>query len=451
MAAVGGVPEQLTDIEEDEDAHVFPQMLPGGRAMLFSVWKSGAIRDERKSDIVVESTETRERSLLISSGTAPKYVSTGHLVFVRRGTLMAVAFDPNRLAVLGDPIGVVDDVMQTLEGEASSLKNGQAQFALSDSGSLAYVSGGIYPEGERELVWLDRTGTLDPLPLPLSGFYHPRISPDGRRVAYTAGRPSGQYVGVYDIALDIPARRTSGGRANSAVWSPNGEALIYNSTTSDGGVNLFLMAADGSGQPERLTQSDNYQTPASWSPDNLVTFMESRPGFPNDIMILPMEGDRTARPFLATEHDETHPVFSPDGRWIAYRSTEELSSGEVYVRPYPGPDPVYKISNGGGTSPAWSLDGKQLFFASGASMSDSQMMVVDVSTDEGFSRGRPRVLFDPSLLDVAIGTYNGRTYDVSADGRFLLTTMGQNEPEPATEINIILNWFEELKERVPVP
>ena len=195
VAAVGGVPEQLTHVNKDEDGHLFPQMLPGGNAMLFSVWKSGAIRDERKSDIVVESIETRERSLLISEGTVPRYVSTGHLVFVRRGTLLAVAFDVDRLTVLGDPLVVVDDVMQALEGDDNSFITGQAQFALSDSGSLAYVSGGIYPESERELNWLDRTGTLELLPLPPSGFFTSRISPDGRRLAYTAGRPSEQYIG----------------------------------------------------------------------------------------------------------------------------------------------------------------------------------------------------------------------------------------------------------------
>ena len=167
--------------------------------------------------------------------------------------------------------------------------------------------------------------------------------------------------------------------------------------------------------------------------------MESRPDFRRDIMILSMEGDRTARPFLATEHDETHATFSPDGRWIAYRSTEELERGEMYVRPYPGPDPMYKISNGGGTSPAWSLDGKQLFFKSGCP-GDCQMMVVDVSFEEGFSRGRPRVLFNS-----VEATSGNRNYDVSAAGRFLEPTESQNEPEPATEINVILNWFEELK------
>ena len=208
-----------------------------------------------------------------------------------------------------------------------------------------------------------------------------------------------------------------------------------------------MTAADGSGEPERLTESDATQHPGSWSSNGVLAFVERLEGTPWDIMILSMDGESQPVPFRETPFTEMYPAFSPDGNWLAYGS-DETGRFEVHVRPFPAGEPAYQVSNGGGVAPVWSPNGEQLFYRTAVVDGSMRIMAVDVSGESTLTRSRPQMLFEGPL----VGMNPIRGLDLSPDGtRFVMLTRVVREPEPVTRINIVQNWFEELKERVPVP
>ena len=247
VPANGGSLSRLTTFESAQGERlVYPELLPGGRAVLYNV-ALGEVPSQW--DIVVESLDTGQRRVVVEGGSDPRYVSSGHIVFVRTGSLMAVPFDVRRLEVTGAPVVVVEDVMQAEQGTNSSLNTGAGQFSVSDSGSLAYVPGGVYTVPEASLVWVDRNGASEPIPLPPGNYVHPRVSPDGTRLAYAEGPRGNKQVWVYDIGLEIPIRLTTAGENAALVWSPDSTRLAFMSTGEGGTYRLLSMAADGSGRP----------------------------------------------------------------------------------------------------------------------------------------------------------------------------------------------------------
>ena len=276
---------------------------------------------------------------------------------------------------------------------------------------------------------------------PAHAYLYPRLSPDGRRVAVAITGPDTQ-VWLYDLSRETMTRLTFEGNANqSPAWTPDGKRITFNSN-KEGPLNLFWQRADGSGGLERLTTSEYVHLPTSWSPDGqLLAFVEVNPITGRDIWVLRL-GDRKAQPFLRTPFDESAPRFSPDGRWLAYASNES-GRYEIYVQPYPGPGGKWQISTEGGTEPAWNPNGRELFYRSG-----DMMMAVDVKTKPSFTLGKPRVLFKGQYSPTPATLPN---YDVSPDGqRFLMLKASEQEAAAPTQINVVLNWFEELKRRVPV-
>ena len=434
VSAAGGTPQQLTsfDLTKGETGHWFPQSLPGGRAVLFRVQPRSLNRIE------VLSLETGERKVLIERGTDARYVPTGHLVYAQGetpGTLLAVPFDSERLEVTGAPAPILEGVMQS---PVSNL----AQFSFSSQGSLVYVPGGVQEQGFT-LVWVDRQGAVDPLPAPPRVYLNARLSPDGQRMAVTiAENPSD--VWVYDISRDTLTRLTFEGDNRLPVWTPDGERVTFRSDR-EGPRNIFWKPADGSGAAERLTTSAGEQTPSSWSPDGqLLAFYEryaDETGTTSnrDIWVLPLEAERKPQPFLQTPFEETAGMFSPDGRRLAYVSNE---SGrlEVYVQPYPGPGGKWQISTEGGTEPVWARNG-ELFYRNG-----NEMMAAEITTEPTFSAGTPRLLFEGNYQSSggALAQYN-----VTSDGQRFLMIQPVEPEQPATQIHVVLNWFEELKQRVP--
>jgi Tol biopolymer transport system component len=233
------------------------------------------------------------------------------------------------------------------------------------------------------------------------------------------------------------SRLTSEGSSQVPIWTPDGSRIVYRATRA-GTRNLFWKPVDGGGPEERLTTGEYVHTPHSWSPDGkLLAYEEEHPETGDDIWLLPIEGDRSPRPFLKTRFHEWFPRFSPDGRWLAYVSNES-GRDEVYVQPFPGPGRRWQISTEGGTAPVWARSGRELFYRNGR-----QLMSVEVATQPGFSATHPRSLFE--------GQYRiFRTdYDVSPDGQRFLMLEPLEPPQPATQINVVLNWFEELKQKVP--
>jgi Tol biopolymer transport system component len=246
---------------------------------------------------------------------------------------------------------------------------------------------------------------------------------------------------LFDFAREVLTRLTRTGNLNGLpAWTPDGQRVAFVSDR-DRARNLYWQRTDGSDDPERLTTSEHNHTPMSWSPDGqLLIFGEINPVTGFDIWVLRMS-DRKAQPVLCTAANESSPRFSPDGRWLAYAS-DESGRQEIYVRPYPGPGGRWQISADGGREPVWNRNGRELFFRNG-----DRMMAVEIATQPGFSAGKPRMLFEGSYEPTVFTVAN---YDVAPDGRrFLMLKHSEQEAAAPTHINVVLNWFEELKRRVP--
>jgi Tol biopolymer transport system component len=438
MSEGGGTVQPLTRFEKGEISHRWPEFLPGGKAVLFAVGTNGI--NFANAQVAVQLVGTGQRRNLAQGGTYPRYAPSGHLVYAQGGILMAVPFDPQRLDVTGTAVPVAEGVLQ-------SLSTGAAQYSFSSRGSLVYVSGGVQ-SAQRRLVWVSRNGEEKPLTAPAHAYVFPRLSPDGRRVAVTIQDQETQ-VWLYDLPRETLTRLTFEGNQNyNSVWTPDGKRIAFEST-KEGPLNIFWRLADGSGGLERLNTSEYTNAPMSWSPDGqLLAFIEVNPTTQRDIWVLRM-GDaspgsgqvRKAQPFLRTPFDETEPRFSPDGRWLTYIS-DESGRYEIYVQPYPGPGGKWQISTEGGTEPMWNPNGRELFYRSGG-----KMMAVDIATQPGFTAGTPRMLFEGGYEPAPVPITN---YDVSPDGqRFLMIKSNEQEQAAPTQINVVLNWFEELKRRVP--
>ena len=429
VSDAGGARQPLTHLESDLNQR-WPDWLPGGKSLLFG---GGAIGDPR---VAVYSIATREQRNLIPGGTQPRYLPSGHLVYAQDGNLMAAPFDPKRLVVTGAAVSVV-------EGVGHSLISGHAQYSVSATGSLVYVNGASL-SGQGKLVWVSRNGADQALAAPARAYVWPRISPDGKRIAASIAEQNIQ-IWQYDISRDTLTRFTfEGNRNNNPTWTPDGKRIAFLSDK-----NIFWQLADGSGGLERLTTSEFTEVPMSWSPDGqLLAFIELNPSTGLDISMLhlgdPSAGSgqvRKAQMFLRTPFNESVPRFSPDGRWVAYISNES-SRNEIYVQPYPGPGGKWQISTDGGTEPVWNPNGRELFFRNG-----DKMWAVDITTQPSFAAGKPRLLFHgPYLLSPATSS----NYDVSSDGqRFLMVKPNEQEQTAPTQINVVQNWFEELKQKVP--
>jgi len=223
------------------------------------------------------------------------------------------------------------------------------------------------------------------------------------------------------------------------AWTPDGRRIAFQSNR-DGPQNLFWQLADGSGALERLTTSEFVNAPESWSPDGqLLAFIELNPATGRHIWLLRL-GDRKAEPFHGTQFNEGAPQFSPDGRWLAYVS-DESGRTEVYVQPYQGPGGKWQISTDGGTEPVWNRNGRELFYRSG-----DKMMAVEIAMHPSFSVGKPKVLFEGKYVP-SPATFPA--YDVSPDGQRFLMLKPSEQEQTTTQINVVLNWFEELKRQVP--
>jgi eukaryotic-like serine/threonine-protein kinase len=440
VPAAGGTPKPLTvpDRKKGEYGHRWPQILPGGKAVLFTIW-TGAYFDEAR--IGVLSLETGERRVLIEGGTYARYIPSGHMVYARAGGLLAVPFDLKRLEVTGPSVSI-------LEGVSMNPTFGGAEFSSSSDGSLVYVPGGSSAV-ERTLLWVDRKGEARPLPAPPRAYLSPRLSPDGQRLAVSIeGTNAGLW--LYDLARGTLTRLTeTAGAIPFPIWTPDGKRVTFLSALG-GALNLYWMPADGSGAAERLTTSENTQWPGSWSPNGLVlAFSESDPTTGSDIWVLrladdpstPLGAGRKAQPFLQTPSNESGGIFSPDGRWLAYVS-DESGRQEVYLRPFPGPGGRLQISTEGGIEPVWARNGRELFYRNG-----DKMMVVAVETKGEFAAAKPKVLFE-AHYETSVFTFEPN-YDVIPDAQSFIMIKGSEQESAPTQVNVVLNWFEELKRLAP--
>jgi eukaryotic-like serine/threonine-protein kinase len=433
VSAAGGKPKPLTvpDRKKGEISHRWPEILPDGTTLLFSVWSGGSFDDARIESL---SLHTGERRTLIEGGTYARYEPSGHLVYARAGGLVAVPFDLKSLRVRGSPVTI-------LEGVGTNPASGWAEFSTSTDGSLAYVPGGSSVI-ERTLLWVDRKGAARPLPAPPRAYLCPRLSPDGRMLVVGS---EGAGLWLYDLARDTLTRLTdTAGAFPLPIWTPDGKRVTFRSMVSSS-LNLHWMPIDGSSVAERLTTSENMQSPGSWSPDGRVlAFSENDPTTGWDIWVLKLDGERKPQPFLQTPFNEGAPTFSPDGHWLAYQS-DESGRQEIYVRPFPGPGGKWQISTEGGTEPMWARGGRELFYRNG-----DKMMVAAIETKPVFGAAKPKLLFE-GLYERGIISFSiEQNYDVSPDSQRFLMIKGSEQESVATQLNVVLNWSDEVRRLAPV-
>ncbi len=439
VSADAGKPETLTtpDKSKEEFSHRLPHCLAGGYGVLFTIMRYGFDLQPR---VAALEPKSRKWHVLLEDAADPRYVATGHLAFLRQGTMMVAPFDPAKLEITGQPVPVVANVIQALNSGFGPYETAAGQFSISASGSMAYAPGGIFPDTEDSLVWVDHEGKAKPIASFKAPFFAPRLSPDGQRIAYRVVGKEWR-VWAYDLKRDTATKLTSEGMAGWVTWTPDGRRLVFGwSKTSP--ANIYWQPADGSSPMERLTQSEYWQCPGSWSSDGeTLAFVQYNPDSQNDILLLHMR-DRKVTPLVDSRFNEGWPDFSPDGRWIAYVS-DESGRDEVYVQPFPGPGGKWQISNEGGAEPLWSRNGRQLFYRKG-----NKRWVVDIQTGVAFSLSKPRLLFEQP------GYAHGnpiRSWDISPDGqRFLMVKEEERKPQPVTEMIFVQNWPEELKRLVPV-
>jgi len=413
-------------------SHRWPQVLPDGNWVMYTARTGDGFRIEAMSP------ETRETKILIDDGFFARYAPSGHLLFARNETLMALPFDDRKLESLGPPVTVLDSI-------ETDTKSGAAFYSFSDDGTLAFVSGksgSIAPEGTATLLRVDRQGNAHPITEARRGANLPRLSPDGNRLLVTIQEPEKTSdIWVFDQERDTMTRISFQGFSGSAIWSPDGSRVTFASNRGQS-FDLYWKPADGSVAAEPLLTRPEPQFPSSWSPDGrFLAYVELHNKNLFDIWILPMEGDREPFPFADTEYNEGGAVFSPDGNWLAYVS-DESGQEEVYVRAFPGPGGKMQISGGGGNEPVWARNGRELFYRN-----QDLMMGVAITSEEPFQASRPQPLFESPYDDAGLAS---RGYDVTPDGRSFIVVRSERE-SVATQVHVILNWFEELKRRAPVP
>jgi serine/threonine protein kinase/roadblock/LC7 domain-containing protein len=435
VAAAGGAPQPIAVTGLDALGLRWPQILPGGAAVLFTAVNGGTLESQNES-IVVLSLKTGQIKTLLRGGYfgryVPTYGSTGHLMYVNDGAVFALPFDPVRLESKGAASPVLDDLAT-------------GQFDFSSIGTLVY-RGGKAQEQTYPIVWLDSSGKTEPLVATPGNYGDPGFSPDGQRLAVVNG--SGNYdIFVYDLKRETMSRLTFNAQdVKHPVWTPDGKHIAF---SARGGI--FWIRADGGGEMQRLIESKGQLFSDSFSPDGRrLAYSELNPKTGADLWTIPLDVSDPdhpkpgkPEPFLQTPGQEFMAKFSPDGHWIAYYS-DESGRNEVYVRPFPGSGGKWQISSGGGNLPVWSSAARQLFYQT----LDAHIMVTDyTTTGDSFIAEKPRLWTDRPIRNLGI-----INRDLAPDGkRFAVfpASDAKDEEKGTVHVTFLLNFFDELRRRAP--
>ncbi|TDI47528.1 MAG: serine/threonine-protein kinase, partial [Acidobacteria bacterium] len=380
VAANGGEPRVLVAGGEGR-AHG-PQKLPDGKSLLFTFTESKFDWDE--ANIVVANLDTGERKTLIRVGRDARYLPTGHLVYAVESTLFAVPFDVGKLELMGDPAPVLEGVLRSVGG---SNGGGASQFSFSQDGSLAFVRGSVGVE--RSLLWVERDGQWSAITERKGTFSHPRLSPNGKRLAITILKDGINDVWILDIERDTLTQLTTGGVTGGASWSPDAEWLAAGMGLSN--ASIFRIRSDFSGLAELVLERRGARVSPYWMPDAAGLIFQENVGSNAEIWVLPLEGDGEPHPLLQSESGFAQPSLSPDGRWIAYHSDVSGRTQKSFVQPFPGLGGREQISIDGGRSPLWSPAGREIFYTGDESRS---MMAVAIRTEPELEVGQPQRLFE---------------------------------------------------------
>jgi len=444
----GGTPKPLTKLAEGEATHRWPQILPGGKTVLFTV--SSTVSTFSDAGLAVVSIGTDQVTSLKRRGFFGRYLptggSTGHLIYVDQGSVFGVPFDPARLEMSGTPFPLLEDV-------ASDLATAGGQFDFSQNGTLVYLAG--KPNNQGWIVsWLDSSGKTQPLLNRPGSYLTPRISPDGERVALSPTGTKGQDLYIYDWRRDTMTRLTFSETGNSfPVWAPDGKHIAYRNPIP-GAYRIDWIRSDGAGEPQLLLESKNDMRTFSFTPDGKrLAYFEATNETGNDLWTVAIDTSDPEHPkagkpdvFLRTPSNENQPRFSPDGRWISYTSTETGRS-EIYVRPFPGPGGKWQVSSEGGEDAMWSGNGRELFFETPSP--ENRIMVVDytVKGDSFSVVGKARQWSDTRLFPTS---YVHK--DLAPDGkRFVMFPRPEAPLESKGNVHVtfLLNYFDELRRLAP--
>jgi serine/threonine-protein kinase len=450
----GGAPEPIVKMESGQRAHG-PQLLPDGRSLLFTFTETASWDD---AQIVVQSLESGTRRTVIT-GTDGHYLPTGHLIYALRDTVLAVPFDLTSLSITGGPKPLVEGVQRHIMPNS-----GSSQFVVSSDGTAAYVMAAGATIPRRTFVWVDRQGREEAIAAPLRPYSRPRLAPDGSRLAVEIENNQNWDIWIWDFQRGSLPRMTSDpSYERYPVWTPDGEHIIFSSDRS-GIANLFLQAASGTGTADRLSDVRERMNLVAFtmSPDGKqVVFRGADGRGGSDLMILDV-GDRSraqppstrigeSRALVQTPAEEYNAEISPDGRWLAYQSNSSTAF-EIYVRPFPDVDRgLWQVSTAGGTEPLWSRHGRELYYRAPT----GAVMRVSIAPGSAWKASTPTELFTATRYALgASGDLTAspfRTYDVAADGRFLMMKNPDAPPEPVTapRIAVVRNWTQELKRLVP--
>jgi len=427
VAAAGGTATEVTrmDRAHGEISHRWPSVVPDGTTLLFTVW-TGPGPDERQ--IVAQSLATGERRVVVRGGDMARYAPEGYLIYARLDHLFALPWRPSDVQAGAAP-PITLSVYPRMENE------GAAAYDMSANGTIVCVTGGAARYAQR-LVWVDRAGKIEPLPLPERDYESVWISPDGRQ-ALVQIREGAMGLWIYDFSRHtLTPLATTGGSSQAGAWTPDGKGIIFRGTRN-GARNLFWRAADGTGEERRLTTSDGVQTPDSVSPDGrwLVFLEQGGAAGSGQLLALSLDAARPVSPQVLIRGGVVNGQLSPNGKWLAY--DDQRSGSQVFVQPFPGPGPRTQISTEGGRDVLWSRDGTELFYSTG-----DRVLGVNVSTSPAFSVGAPHVVMDGRFRQ----SVNAKTaYDISPDGRRFLRIQQAQPERPRDQLDIVLNWLAELK------
>ncbi len=437
VPATGGISKPLTtlDLEEGEVYHAWPAALPNNDVLFTSYREKQGIRQGRL-EVVLRASGTRR--VVLDGGEFGRYLPSGHLIFVQNGALFGARFDLKGLTLYGKPVPLLQRVKY-------NPINGATQLTYSNTGILAYIPAA---SSDRELVWVDDRGLVEPLGAPPRAYNGVSLAPDGTQVALSV---ESQYpnlfpnsdIWLYDIARANLTQLTFNGISTVAQWLGDSKQLTYlkNYDSAEGMFDLLCLYTDGSRAEEFLARVPGAFF-LGYSINKDATFLLGTVSLPpndqNLVVINLKSGDRTEKTVVDDASWQRLPVFSPDGRWFAY-SSHETGTWEVYVKPFPGPGAKTKISVGGGYEPLWDPNSSKLYYRNG-----EEMWMVTYEGGEKFEPAQPKFLFKRHFFGGVIVLL--RTYSVAKDGRFLMI---QEDLAPGTQINIVVNWFEELKRLMP--
>jgi serine/threonine-protein kinase len=442
VSSAGGKPEPVTRFRQGEISHRWPYVLPGSKAVLYAA--SLATQAWDSANIILQPLPDGVAKVMLQGAYKAQYLASDHIVYIHKGTLFGVPFDAARLEVTGPSVPVVEDV-------TANAINGSAQFAASNSGTLAYLSG-TSNAAARPILWVSQDGKSIPLRPAASEWSNPRFAPNGRSLAIDMSDGRQTDVWVYEWARDTLTRLTfDPGDDRKPVWTPEGRRITFASTRENSPLNLYWQRADGTGEVQRLTESPNLQLPASWHPSGrYLAFHETHSQTGDDLMILPVAGNeisgwKPGKPtvYLNSRALEVGPMFSPDGRWIAYTSNES-GRNEIFVRPFPGPGGKWQISADGGLDPVWSQTRRELFYRT----PDNRVMVVPYSAEgDSFNADRPRLWMEQPIVPRP----RNQWFDVHPDGNRLAAAAptGTQGEEKRDKVTFSFNFLDELRRIAP--